>query len=203
MRRMSLCVLALAFTMFSQRAIAQQELSEHDGRTVVAMSMCHTVRCVQKEYAGISKPQLASRVAYYSKLLALQPDSKPAACALLQSIPRTREEEADIELLNTILYPGESDAEIDATGRAASNFSRNLAHALKLCPQYLPQFIQYGAIALSPTSSYLNWAARVCRSNPKRFLQALRTLSVKDQQYIAKYVIHPEGCKQIAYPEVP
>jgi len=202
MRFLSFFLLVLACTMVAQQAKAQQELSEHDGRIVVAMSLCQTVRCVRKEYAGISKPQVVSQVAYYSKLLTLQPDSKTAACGLLRSIPRS-EEENDLGQLNTSLYPGESYAEIVATGRAFWKFSRNLAHALKLCPQYLPQFIQYGTIALSPTNSYPNWAARVCRSNPKRFVKAFHTLGAKDQQYIAKYVIHPESCKQIAYPEVP
>jgi len=202
MRFLSFFLLVLACTMVAQQVNAQQELSEHDGRVVVAMSMCRTRPCVRKEYARVLKPQVVSQVVYYSKLLALQPKSKPAACGLLRSIPRS-EEENDLSQLGTSLYPGESDREIKATDRASWHFSRNLAHALKLCPQYLPQFIQYGTIALSPTNSYPNWAARVCRSNPKRFLQAYRTLSAKDQQYIAKYVIHPESCKQIAYPEVP
>jgi len=198
-----LSLLALACTMVPQRANAQQVLSEHDGHTIVRMSTCRTTRCVRKEYAAISEQGILARVAYYSKLLALQPKSKPAACGLLRSIPRTGSDNALLAFLATSLYPGESVAEMDATGRASWNFSRNLAHALKFCPQYLPHFIQYGTIALSPTSSYPNWAARVCRSNPKRFLQAFHTLSAKDQQYIAKYVIHPKGCKQIAYPEVP
>ncbi len=201
MRFVSFFLLAVACTMVAQQANAQQELSEHDGRAMVAMSACRTTGCVRKVYATISRQEIVARVGYYSKLLALQPDSKPAACGLLRSIPRTEDE--DIEQLNTSLYPGESYAEIVATGRAFRKFNRNLAHALKLCPQYLPQFIKYGTIALSPTNSYPNWAARVCRSNPKRFLQAFRTLSAKDQEYIADVVIRPKDCKQIAFPEVP
>jgi hypothetical protein len=203
MRLISVLVLALACTTAALRTNAQQVVTEHDGRIIVKMSMCRTTQCVRETYAGISKPENLARVAYYSSLLALQPESKPAACGLLRNMPRTGSDNALLAFLATSLYPGESVAEIKATGPASWNFSRNLAHALKLCPQYLPEFIQYGTIALSPTSSYPNWAGRVCRSNPKRFLKAYRTLSAKDQRYITKYVIHPNGCKQIAFPEVP
>lgn len=202
MRLIFILALGLACTTTAQRANAQHQLSEH-GRAIVAISTCRTARCVRKGYASNSKHGIVARIAYYSKLLALQPESKSAACGLLRSIPRTQQQSNDLGILEANMYPGESDSDIRAAGEAYWNFSRNLAHALKLCPQYLPQFIRYGTLAISPTNSYPNWAARVCRSNPKRFLQAFRTLSAKDQEYIADVVIRPKDCKQIAFPEVP
>lgn len=190
-----LCALA------GQKPATAGEAPRLDGPHLVAMATCKTVACIREAYAAVREHDLITNIVYYANLLRLRPSDRCAARGLLHSIPQNIEENARMSVLGTSMYPAETDKEIKTVGQALWHFDRNLAHAVKLCPRFLPEFVRYGTVALSPVSKYPNWAARVCRSNPKRFLKAFRTLSEKDQQYIAKYVIQPEGCKQIAFPE--
>jgi hypothetical protein len=177
------------------------EIPKREGPLLVAMATCESAGCVKATYAKMAGPDIVARVVYFTNLLRLNPGDRVAARGLLQNIPRTGRQDARLIVLSTNMYPGETDAEIRAVGRAYWNFSRNLAHGLRLHPEFLPSFIRYGTIALSPHSTYPNWATQVCRANPGRFLRAFETLSAQDRRYIAKYVIQPKGCKQVAFPE--
>jgi len=167
------------------------------------MATCTTAGCVNAAYAKIAKPEVVARIVYYSNLLRLRPGDRVASHHLLSNIPVNDEEYTRLSALGELLYPDETTREIDAVGQAYWHMSRNLARSLKLYPGFLPAFIRYGLIAAnSPAEDdYPNWAARVCRSNPGRFLKAFETLSPKDRHYIAKHIIQPKGCKQIAFPE--
>jgi len=181
----------------SQRAIPKSER-----HTLVVMATCKIVRCVKAAYTEIPRPEVVARIVYYTNLLRLRPGDRGASCALLENIPATDDEYERLTTLDGNLYQDETDAETGAVGQAYWHMSRNLARALKVCPRFLPVFIRYGVLAMpNPHDDYPNWAARVCRSNPSRFLKAFETLSPKDRHYIARYVIEPEGCKQIAFPE--
>lgn len=174
-----------------------------EGRLLVAMATCKTVGCVKAAYGKVENPEIVARIVYYTNILRLQPEDRTASRGLLANIPTTDDEDARFSALTGNLYGGETDAEISAVGQAYWHRSRNLARALKVCPRFLPAFIRYGVITgpAITENDYPDWVTRVCRSGPNRFLKAFETLSVKDQHYIAKHIIQPEGCKQIAFPE--
>lgn len=196
-----LAAIALLAGSLRQGSGARWAVPQAERPHLVAMATCKIAACVKRTYSKIHKPEIVARIVYFSRLLALDRKDAKAALGLLQNIPQTEGENRQMILLATVMYPGETNKDIDAVGQTYWHFSRNLALALRMHPELLPAFVQYGTIALTPHSTYPNWAAKVCRSNPERFLKAFRTLSPKDRRYIAKYVVQPEGCKQIAFPE--
>lgn len=196
-----LVAVVLLCALSGQSRATSSDAPKEEPPLMVAMATCKTVACVRHAYAKIRKPDIVARIVYFSRLLALRPGDADAALGLLQNIPRTEDENGQMIILATTMYPDETDAEIEIVGQAFWHYSRNLVHALRLHPEFLPAFIRYGTIALSPHSTYPNWAAKVCRSDPKRFLRAFQALSPKNRAYIAHYVIQPHGCKQIAFPE--
>ena len=181
---------------------SQREIPKSERHTLVVMATCKTIRCVKAAYTEIPRPEAVARIVYYTNLLRLRPGDRAASCALLEDIPATEGEYERLTTLDGNLYQDETDAEIGAVGQAYWHMSRSLAHALKVCPRFLPAFIRYGILAMpNPHDDYPNWATRVCRSDPTHFLEAFETLSPKDRHYIAKHIIQPKGCKQIAFPE--
>ena len=177
------------------------EVPKTEMEQLVAIATCKAVSCIDTTYAKIGKPETLARIVYYSSLLRLRPGDRAASIGLLSNIPKENEDHSRLSLL-PVSYVGETTAENVAVAQTYWNFSKNLAHALSVCPHYLPSFIRYGRLAIRDHhDDYPNWAARVCRSNPSRFIRAFETLSPEDQHYIAKYVIQPRGCKQIAFPE--
>lgn len=169
---------------------------------LVAMAMCNTEACVNASYSKIRHPDAVAHLVLYSNLVRLNPSNKDAGCHLLANLPKTSLAFAKFSGLGVPLYPDETYEEQVAVSAAYWHLNQRLAKALKCCPGYLPAFIAYGRLAIRDShNDYPNWASRVCRSNPSRFLKAFETLSPKDQHYIAKYVIQPKGCKQIAFPE--
>jgi hypothetical protein len=177
------------------------EIPKTEMKRLVAMATCKTVGCVDATYAKIAKPETLARIVYYSGLLRLRPGDRTASLGLLSNIPKENEDQSRLSLL-PVSYVGETTAENVAIAQTYWDYSKNLARALKLFPRFLPAFIGYGRLAIRDHhDNYPNWAARVCRSNPNRFLEAFETLSPEDRHYVAKYVIQPSGCKQIAFPE--
>lgn len=169
---------------------------------LVAMAMCDTAECVNAAYSRIRHPDLVARLVLYSNLARLDPSDREAGCHLLANLPKTGRAFGMLSSLGVPLYPDETYAEQVAVSDAYWQLNRRLAKALKCCPGNLPAFIRYGHLAIRDShNDYPNWAVRVCRSNPSHFLEAFETLSLEDQHYIAKYVIEPKGCKQIAFPE--
>lgn len=174
------------------------DIPKQEGPHLVAMATCKSMGCVKANYARIANPEIVARIVYYTNRLRLDPGDRAASCGLLAHIPETGNEYDRLTTLDGFLYDDETTEEIDAVGQAYWHMSRNLAHALEVCPHFLPAFIRYGRLAIqNHHDDYPDWAARVCRSNPSRFLKAFETLSSNDRHYIAKYIIQPESCKQI------
>lgn len=171
-------------------------------RPVVAMACCRSTRCIKAQYSRIRKPGTIARIVYYSKLLDISPSDSAAELGLLKNLPRTEETNEELISLQVSMYGDETTEQMNAAGRIYWKFNRILAQALRSHPQFLARFIKYGEIGfLDAQSDYPDWAARVCRRNPSAFLKAFSTLPSKDRGYIAKHIIQPRGCKQIAIPE--
>ncbi len=200
-----LALLTLAVLLRGQSASAganPRDVPKREGPLLVAMATCNDIPCVRAEYGKIAKPEIVARIVYFTNILRLRPGDPSASCGLLESMPRNYDEYTSVTTLDSNLYADETDVQIGAVGQAYWHMSRNLAHALNACPRFLPGFIRSGIVAIpNAHDDYPNWAARVCRSNPKRFLQAFDTLSAKDRAYITEVIIQPRGCKQLAFPE--
>lgn len=175
------------------------EIPKTEGPLLVAMATCKSVRCVKAAYTKITRPEIVAKIVYYTNILRFDPGESAASCGLLANIPATGNEYDRLSTLTGFVYANETTRAIEAVAQAYWGMSKNLARALKACPRFLPAFIRYGRVAVqNHQDDYPDWAARVCRSNPSRFLKAFETLSPKDRHYIARYVIQPRGCKQIA-----
>ncbi|MGH9474037.1 MAG: hypothetical protein ACRD2F_02705 [Terriglobales bacterium] len=117
-------------------------------------------------------------------------------------MPASRLAYSNFLYLSTYIAPNETQAQLDALSGNGWYFNEHLAAAMKLCPGHLADFIHYGETAFGdPHNDYANWAAKICRANPKRFLHAFWKLSPQDQCYFSHRVLDPHGCKQIDFPE--
>ncbi|HZT72649.1 MAG TPA: hypothetical protein VE996_03270 [Terriglobales bacterium] len=134
--------------------------------------------------------------------MALRPRDANAALGLLRNIPKWDCDQTELLRLAGSIFEDETDSDIIAVGRAYWHLSENLARALRLHPEFLAAFIQYGQIAiLTPNDPYPSLVSRICRADPSRFERAFKSLPDKDQRYISSVIIQPQGCKQIAVPE--
>lgn len=177
-------------------------LLSKSGPALVAMARCKAVVCLDQEFARIKKPDATVMLVYYSKLFELDPDHRAVSCSLLATLPKTEPSFQNLTRLAGFLYSGESVRDIDIVGTVYWHLPRQLTRAVELCPVRLNDFILFGRLAIEdPHSGYPEAAAKVCRRNPPAFLSAFRHLPSADQAYLKKYVISPQGCRQIAVSE--
>jgi hypothetical protein len=174
-------------------------IRREEGLLLVAMATCTTSACVRSEYAKVARRGSLTRLARSFNLIRTGDRSRAAACSLLRDMPRSGSQYDRLGLLGGFLYAGESVRQINATGQLFWHLSDYLAVAVARCPERLAAFIAYGRVAIrNHEDDYPDRVALVCRQNPKRFSMAFKSLPPADRRYVARYVIHPDGCRQIA-----
>ncbi|MGH9506240.1 MAG: hypothetical protein ACRD13_04885 [Terriglobales bacterium] len=169
---------------------------------LVAIVRCRTAACASAAFRKIENPGEPALATYYSQLFALDPHDRTAALGLLQSLPKNLAESTGVDSTDEYLYKKETAADLKLVARVGWELSRRAAAALHFWPGLLPAYLSYGEIAfLDSEDEYPNLAEKICRENPKHFLQALRALSAPDQCYFANRIVNPRGCRQIAVTE--
>jgi hypothetical protein len=188
------CIFVL---LFSLAVSTYAERADPDYKLLNAIASCQTVMCVSP-YENKVQGKL-ERTVLYAQWALLDPSNREASRGLLSSLPATEDElTALMTLPDWHESATKSQADMFRLSAVYENWPRLLAVAVRRFPKYLPAYIRYGRLAVMDAhSDYTGHEQTVCRSNPKRFVEAFRTLSGDDQHYIRQHVFNPDRCHPI------
>ena len=192
------CKLAPILVLLSGLAVSPYaQSSEPDYGLMNAIASCRNVKCV-RSYEGKAQRKL-ERTVLYTQWALLDASNREASWGLLSNLPTT---ENELTALMTLpdWHEGATKSQADMFRLAAvyDKWPRLLAVAVRRFPEYLPAYIRYGRLAVMDAhSDYTGHEQTVCRSDPKRFAEAVRTLSVDDQDFIRQHVFNPDTCHAI------
>ena len=196
----SCLALVLLLAAFRHSALAQEPSPPRAGpdyKLLTLMGRCADVKCLNalRAQVGNSKP---SKIAFYEKWLLLEP-SRVAAKGLLHNMPESELEQIQMMTLAD-WHEGATESKKDMENLAEiyESWPRSVADAAMALPQYLPEYIRYGLLALNDIhSDYTGNEERVCRADRTGFQAAFERLDRKSQAYLRKYVFNPEKCRAI------
>ena len=189
---------ALVFVLLSGLTVTPYaHCTGHDYKLMNAVASCRNVKCVRL-YESKVQDKL-ERTVLYAQWALLDASSQEASHGLLTNLPTTEDELIALMTLPD-WHEGATKSQADMMRLAAvyESWPRLLAVAVRRFPEYLPPFIRYGRLAVMDAhSDYTGHEQTVCRSDPKRFAESFRTLSVDDQDFIRQHVFNPDTCHAI------
>jgi hypothetical protein len=78
----------------------------------------------------------------------------------------------------------------------------NLARAVLIVPEKLPEYVAYSLISVGdPHSDYAVQMQKVCRTRHSKFLKAVGELPPDKKAWFTKDVMNPENCHALALPK--
>lgn len=117
-------------------------------------------------------------------------------------IPPSKEEERLWYTLDGFLCEGEPVKQVKTLSELHARMPHDLARAVLLVPEKLPNYISYAYNAVQdPHSDYAVQMQSVCRAKHNAFLDALGSLTPDDRQWFVKKIFDPNECRAIAVPE--
>lgn len=192
-KQMNTCVILVLLASTSVWA----EQHDPDYKLLSAIASCRTVKCVMAKRSNAR--QRVERTVLYAKWILLDPSSRTAAQGLLVNLPSTENELTAFMTLPD-WHEGVTTSTADMKKMAViyESWPRLISAAVQRFPQYLPEYIRYGRLAVNDIhSNYTGFARSVCRANRGRFLTAFNSLNAGDQQFIKSHVFDPETCEPI------
>jgi hypothetical protein len=123
------------------------------------------------------------------------------ASQLLALIPNDSSQQSDVLTLGDSLCDGEPVPDMFSLGRIRDRFPRDLARAVLLVPNKLPEYVAYGLISVQdPHSDYAVQMISVCRAKHAKFLKAVEGLPADKREWFQR-VFNPAACRALALPE--
>jgi hypothetical protein len=128
--------------------------------------------------------------------------SKASANALLEVLPKDEKQELAWVTLGDSLCESESMADMMILGKLEDRSAREFSRAILLCPVRLSSYLTYVANASSnPHIDAAMQAQKVCQTDRARFEKAFDGLPADERRQFAKYVLRPDTCQALRFPE--
>jgi hypothetical protein len=196
------CVVALVACMFVRPPCNYAEdLPCKEVRYLVSMAKAPSIAAVRNSRIGVPAGYRADLVGAY-RLFQLQPRSESAADDLLRLVPSNGSQQNVVMTLGDSLCSDESFAEMGVLARIRDNLPLQLSRAVSLAPSHMRSYIAYSRTAtLDPHSDYAVRMQSVCLQKHEAFVKALNELPQELQRGISGYVIKPDTCRAIRFPE--
>jgi hypothetical protein len=153
----------------------------------------------EKQKAGDS---YRAQVVFAARSFELHPMDKRAAVSLLSLIPQDDTQHTAWMTMGDSLCAVESVDEIKLLGALGERLPHDLAQAVLLDPDKLPDYVAYAATSVrDPHSDYAVQMQAVCRSKHSDFVKAVRGLPADQRDWFVKHIFNPDGCHALAQPE--
>ena len=176
-------------------------------------SNCGEIDAMVKMARAISSGELAAarlkagesyraRVVFAEMEFEFYPQKHDVALLLLNLIPKDDNERQAIMTLGDHLCDFETPHEMKSLNQIGNHFPRDLARAVLIAPEKLPEYIAYSVASVKdPHSDYALQMQKVCRARHSEFVEAIAKLPAEKMEEFLKYVFNPDGCDALALPE--
>jgi len=194
------CVVVLALLSASCKVLPAQKpkCGEVAAMARMARAISAAELVAEKGKAGDS---YRARVVFAAKQFELNPQKHDAALLLLSLIPKDDEEHLLLMSLGDGLCGTESYREMKSLDQIEEHLPRNLARAVLLAPDKLPEYLAYSISSVQdPRSDYAVQMQKVCRARHPEFVAAIAKLPPEKRDRFLRNVIDPEGCNALALP---
>jgi hypothetical protein len=143
-----------------------------------------------------------AQVIFGAHLFELRPAEHRAALMFLNRIPKDDEEQTVWLTLGESLCDSEPMADMRVLGRLRDRLSRDLASAVLIAPEKLPEYIAYAITATQdPHNNYAVQMQRVCRAKHAEFLKSVQGFPSDKRAWLVTHVLDPVECRALALPE--
>lgn len=164
----------------------------------MARAKTSAVLTAEKQRAGDS---YSAEVVFAARSFELRATEQRAA-ALLNLIPQGDEQQITWMTLGDSLCTAETVADMKSLARVGESLPRELAKAVLLVPDKLPNYVAYAPTSVQdPHSDYAVQMESVCRAKHLEFVSAVGGLPTDKKEWFVKHILNPEGCHALALPE--
>lgn len=142
-----------------------------------------------------------AQVVYAARQFELKPQHD-AAVLLLNLIPKDDKQCRLWMSFSDHLCETESFHEMKWMDQLAQRLPRDLARAVLLAPDKIPEYVAYSILSVQdPHSDYALQMQKVCRARHAEFIEAVAKLPEEKKDQFLKYVFDPDGCNALTLPE--
>ena len=153
----------------------------------------------EKQKAGNS---YRAQVIFTARSLEFHRTGQRVAVQLLNLIPKDDGQQNTWMTLGDSLCSSETVSDMKSLGRLGERLPRDLAKAVLLVPNKLPDYVAYALISTQdPHSDYAMQMQTVCRGKHAEFMKAVEELPSDKRSWFIKQVFNPQGCHALALPE--
>lgn len=186
----------------ARSALAQDVNCEEIGAMAkIARARSSATVTAGKEKAGDS---YRAQVVFAARSIELRPTDKNFAVLLLDLIPQDDGQQSTWLTLGDSLCSVESVADMKSLSQLGEHLPRDLARAVLLAPDKLPNYVAYASTSVQdPHSDYAVQMQNVCRANHHAFVKAVEELPADKMDWFTKHILNPDGCHALALPEEP
>ena len=195
----SFCALHLCLAPCQAQSVNESSCVEISALARTARSRTLSQLIAEKLTAG---NDYLARTVVASRLSELRPTDQRAAILLLDLIPQNGEQRLIWMTLGDSLCDSESISDMKSLGRLGENLPRNLAKAVLIAPDKMPNYVAFSLISVQdPHSDFAIQMQIVCRAEHSSFLRAVLALPSEEKVQFLKHVFNPKGCHALALPE--
>jgi hypothetical protein len=152
--------------------------------------------------AGTEASDYRTKLAAAAIQLELQPQSENAGRTLLELLPKSDEQQADLMTLGDQLCASESMVDMKILGKLRDRIPRDFARAASLVPSKLPEYVRYSFLAVQdPHSDFVLQMESVCEQRRSDFLSAVQSLPKQDQDWFEGHIFDTNCCRALLKPE--
>jgi hypothetical protein len=195
------CVVALTFLLASCKVLPAQKpiCSEIEAIAKMARAISTAELAAHKSKAGES---YRAQLVYAAKLSELEPERHDAAVRLLNLVPKDDDQQRIVMTLGEHHCETESYHEMKWLEQLGEHLPRDLARAVLLVPDKIPEYIAYSLSSVQdPHSDYAVQMEKVCRARHSEFEEAVTKLPREKRDRFLKYVFDLDGCNALTLPE--
>jgi len=176
-------------------------------------SNCGEIDAMAKMARAISSGELAAnrlkagesyraQVVFAEMEFEFYPQKHDVALLLLNLIPKDDNEHRAVMTFGDHLCDFENPHEMKSLNQIGNHFPRDLARAVLIAPERLPEYVAYSVASVKdPHSDYALQMQKVCRARHTEFVQAIAKMPAEKMEEFLKYVFNPDGCDALALPE--
>jgi len=193
------CALASCFVLCIASSAEEPNCSEIHAVAGMAGAKSTTLLMSWKQKAGDG---YRSDVVFAFRFFELHPDNQHAASAVLDLIPKDREQDSVWHETGALLCPNESSEDMIVLGKFGVHLPHDLARAVLLVPSKMFDYVSYANLSCGdPDSDYAVQMQAVCRSKHQEFLRAVDQLPDDAKKWFLSSTFNPDGCHALAFPE--
>lgn len=143
-----------------------------------------------------------AQVVFAYRLFELHPSDRSAALAVVELIPKNDEQHAVSATLTEGVCDARYSEDVAALSRLLDRLPHDLARAVLLQPDKLPEYVAYANKTVSiPHSDYVPRMEKVCRAKHREFVKAVEQLPPGEKKWFLENTFNPDGCHPLHFPE--